>query len=300
MSKDLARSAKSYRNEQLVMELAPELLRANGLDATEVRRQGGMKLIDTIDKGGAHATFWLKQGWSESEAYSAIQFGMLPNVRLGAAESDSRFIQHTIGVINRAIDRGATHALLIHMVDGKVRSYLALRIDDLKVAYEKQIGSWPKRARNSKIPTLFFVDRREVPDAACTSVFEHLELDLAAVAESVEQIPPANRAEGRKLTAEVERRLEQRKFRFLVGERFKWKCAVTGVAVREALDAAHLPGKDWRHNNEAEDGILLRVDLHRLMDCGLAKIEGGRFMLAPDLSDSHYSGLHGQELFDAR
>lgn len=77
-------------------------------------------------------------------------------------------------------------------------------------------------------------------------------------------------------TREVETRPEQAAFRARVGALWGWKCAITGEAVPEALEAAHLPGASWRAgDNAATDGILLRADLHRLLDAGLLKIEGG-------------------------
>lgn len=45
---------------------------------------------------------------------------------------------------------------------------------------------------------------------------------------------------------------------------------MSGCAVPEALEAAHLIGRDWRQgHNSATDGILLRRDLHNLYDRGL-------------------------------
>lgn len=76
--------------------------------------------------------------------------------------------------------------------------------------------------------------------------------------------------------SEVVRRREQSTFRQRVGEAWGWRCAITGEAVREVLEAAHLPGTSWRGgDNRAEDGILLRLDLHRLLDAGLLRIEQG-------------------------
>jgi hypothetical protein len=75
---------------------------------------------------------------------------------------------------------------------------------------------------------------------------------------------------------DVETRPEQAAFRERVGDAWGWRCAITGETVREALDAAHLPGSSWRAgDNTAVDGILLRADLHRLLDCGLLRIEDG-------------------------
>jgi hypothetical protein len=72
----------------------------------------------------------------------------------------------------------------------------------------------------------------------------------------------------------VEGRPEQAAFRQRVGDAWGWRCAVTGEDVREVLQAAHLPDASWRagHNTEV-DGILLRADLHLLLDAGLLRIE---------------------------
>lgn len=75
---------------------------------------------------------------------------------------------------------------------------------------------------------------------------------------------------------EVEQRPEQAAFRERVGNAWGWRCAITGESVREVLDAAHLPTASWRAgDNAAEDGILLRADLHRLLDAGLLWVEDG-------------------------
>jgi hypothetical protein len=75
---------------------------------------------------------------------------------------------------------------------------------------------------------------------------------------------------------EGEVRPEQASFRERVGAAWGWRCAISGETVRQVLDAAHLPGSSWRGGrNEAVDGILLRADLHRLLDAGLLRIEGG-------------------------
>lgn len=75
---------------------------------------------------------------------------------------------------------------------------------------------------------------------------------------------------------EAEIRPEQAAFRDRVGDVWGWRCAITGEAVREVLDAAHLPGTSWRAgHNAAVDGILLRADLHRLLDAGLLRIDDG-------------------------
>src|SRR3954447_17442519 len=60
----------------------------------------------------------------------------------------------------------------------------------------------------------------------------------------------------------AEERPEQAAFRERVGEACGWACVITGEAVREVLDAAHLPGSSWRGgDNAGSGGVLLRTDL---------------------------------------
>ncbi|PEH40464.1 HNH endonuclease [Burkholderia gladioli] len=68
-------------------------------------------------------------------------------------------------------------------------------------------------------------------------------------------------------------RLEQPAFRKAVIAHHGGKCVVTGCAAEALLDAAHLPGRDWRlGHNKATDGIPLRADLHRALDRGLIRL----------------------------
>lgn len=73
--------------------------------------------------------------------------------------------------------------------------------------------------------------------------------------------------------AQVQIRPDQGPFRDAVFRAYDGRCAISGCAVPEALEAAHLLGRDWRQgHNSAADGILLRRDLHNLYDRGLLRI----------------------------
>ena len=96
--------------------------------------------------------------------------------------------------------------------------------------------------------------------------------------------------------ASVEVRPDQAAFRRAVFIACGGKCVVSGCAVDRALDAAHLDGRDWRlgHNN-AEDGVLLRKDLHALYDAKLLRIASGVVELMPAVMD-HYEQYAGAKL----
>lgn len=68
-------------------------------------------------------------------------------------------------------------------------------------------------------------------------------------------------------------RLAQPAFRDAVMAHYGHRCVVTKCATVALLEAAHLPGRDWRlGHNGVSDGIPLRVDLHRALDRGLIEL----------------------------
>lgn len=293
MSKEIARSPRSYENEELLVALLPPLLEQQGFSSVAAKRERGMKFIDARTADGSNVRFWLKQGWTDSHNYSAIQFGLFDEP--GAANfPDSYFVEHVAARVASAKAKGATHALLVHMEGGIVTNYVALEIDDVAEAYRRQIEQWPRRARNTKTPTLWFEDLRNVPDADAASAVMDLELPLSAICGVA--LSPKGVVASKKITAEVELRMRQQAFRLRVGKRCGWRCVVTGTSVKAVLDAAHLPGRNWRVNNEAEDGVLVRTDLHRLIDRGLAELRDGKFWLVESLRRGEYSQFHNQPL----
>ena len=293
MSKAIARSPQSYQNEELLVGMLPDLLRCKGFTTVRVSRTGQMKFVEARCSDGSDVKFWLKQGWTDARDHSAVQFGMFTEGDF-AAMPDSQFVDYVAARAASAKKKGATHALLVHMVDSAISNYVALLIGDIEVAYRRQISSWPRRARNSKTPTLYFEDNRDRPDAICASVVTALEVPLESISgySPVEEL----RLDSKKITAEIEVRMGQVRFRHAVAGRCGWRCVVSGCALREVLDAAHLPGRDWRQHNSAADGVLIRTDLHRLLDRGLAEIRDGRFWLSKEARVEEYELFHGREL----
>ncbi len=94
--------------------------------------------------------------------------------------------------------------------------------------------------------------------------------------------------------AQVEVRRQQASFRNAVFRACGGLCVVSSCSVPEALEAAHLSGRDWRTgHNSAEDGVLLRRDLHTLYDRGLLTISSvGHVALDPRVRD-YYGEFDG-------
>jgi hypothetical protein len=152
MSKEQARSPQSYENEQLLLAMLPELLEQKGFSSVFSTRVGAMKFVDARGVDGSKVRFWLKQGWTGAKTFSAIQFGLF-KVPDPHSLSDAHFTDYVAGRVASAKAKGATHALLVHMVDARITNYVALLIDDVAEAYRQQIAKWRKRVHNTKTPT---------------------------------------------------------------------------------------------------------------------------------------------------
>jgi hypothetical protein len=99
----------------------------------------------------------------------------------------------------------------------------------------------------------------------------------------------------------VEARPEQAAFRRQVYLACQGKCVISGCNVLSALDAAHKHGRDWHlGHNRAEDGHLLRKDLHALYDNKLLWItDEGKVELASSVME-HYKSFLGIRIMDRK
>lgn len=97
----------------------------------------------------------------------------------------------------------------------------------------------------------------------------------------------------------VEARPDQAAFRRRVFIACRGKCVISGCNVDKVLDAAHKKGLSWRDGyNRAEDGYLLRKDLHALYDHDLLCIsEDGVVELNHEAAElGHYQHLAGTKV----
>lgn len=110
---------------------------------------------------------------------------------------------------------------------------------------------------------------------------------------------PENVADEReRVRADIVRRQGQGKFRAEVLHAYGYRCAVTENDVEAVLEAAHiLPYRGPAHN-DVRNGILLRADLHTLMDRDLLRIHPTtrRVVLHPSLQHSPYAELDDTQI----
>jgi hypothetical protein len=112
---------------------------------------------------------------------------------------------------------------------------------------------------------------------------------------------PPGLVSNRERLREWARRLDRSKqgsFRAALLQAFGGRCCISGYDAPDALEAAHIVGVAEGGTDAPENGLLLRVDLHRLFDLGLLQIRGAplKVWIAPALRSSAYGVLHAGRL----
>ena len=96
----------------------------------------------------------------------------------------------------------------------------------------------------------------------------------------------------------IVRRRGQPRFRAELIQAYKGQCAVTGCTAIDALEAAHIVPYLGEQTNVAENGLLLRADVHTLFDLGLISIDSKSMSIIvhAKLAESEYADLDGKRL----
>lgn len=114
--------------------------------------------------------------------------------------------------------------------------------------------------------------------------------------DAIEIAPIDDELDGRKrVLMQVAMRQGQFNFRSLILVAYEEKCAVTGCSTVDVLEAAHIVPYRGIHTNRADNGLLLRSDIHTLFDLGRLWIDPATMTvrLARDMRDSDYGRYEG-------
>lgn len=100
------------------------------------------------------------------------------------------------------------------------------------------------------------------------------------------------------ITARRVIRKGQRAFRDALVKAYEGRCAVTGVATNEVLQAAHILDYRGTQSNVASNGVLLRADVHLLFDNYLIGINPSSYRIEVNagVPDGVYTALDGKQL----
>jgi len=134
--------------------------------------------------------------------------------------------------------------------------------------------------------------------AVSPATLARLEQQRQIVSESGYYLPDNVEDQRARVLRSIVQRQGQREFRAALLEAYGGKCAMTGCAVVDVLEAAHIHRYLGRETNLVSNGLLLRSDLHTLFDLNLIGVDAVtmRICVAPTLAGSSYEELIGKPL----
>lgn len=97
---------------------------------------------------------------------------------------------------------------------------------------------------------------------------------------------------------EVNQRKGQGVFKGKLLKAYNNKCCISGETCPELLEAAHIQRYLDEDSNHVQNGIILRVDLHRLLDSGLLTIDENYIVhISKNMASESYSKFHNQKIY---
>lgn len=148
-----------------------------------------------------------------------------------------------------------------------------------------------------------------VPDEVARELDKRLALTIDAVsplgsadADDLAFDPDSIGDERERAVRAIRVRRGQAAFRAALMIDYGKRCAITGCAVEDVLEAAHIHPYSGRLTNSVSNGLLLRADIHTLFDCWLIAIEptSRTVVVADALNGSSYAKLAGRKLRTTR
>ena len=89
----------------------------------------------------------------------------------------------------------------------------------------------------------------------------------------------------------------QSRFRLDILKNYGRRCCISGDGIEELLEAAHIQPYIDERSNHPQNGLCLRVDLHRLFDDGLITLtEEMTIRVSPKLNQTSYFNYSGKKI----
>jgi len=227
--------------------------------------------------------------------------------------------------IEREASNGVTHWLVVQREDERILFAALFPVSEILTIWSAQRDAYDELiaagglgrvksnpAKNGSSPTLY-LQKRGAPSVEAAIWGNPRVQDLALwqlTGLLAEEADRSDSGAGTKyvprfvdsresVQRQIRARRGQQKFRDQLRWRYGNRCAVTGCAVLDILEAAHIIPYRGADDNNVENGLLLRTDIHTLFDLDLLGIEpeGLRLVLHPRLvHDPHYADLDGRLL----
>jgi hypothetical protein len=171
--------------------------------------------------------------------------------------------------------------------------------DGVPVAVLKQLSKKPEKTRYRVLGLAKVVSWENGVFTLQSTTLSDLTIKPGlAVEEPMSSYTPNGVEDNRRRTLlEITMRQGQPAFRSGLLTAYEGQCALTGCAVVEVLEAAHITPYLGPETNHISNGLLLRSDLHTLWDRGLIYLNDDfTLQLSPRLAASEYVPLVGKQI----
>lgn len=131
--------------------------------------------------------------------------------------------------------------------------------------------------RQNSMEDIYALDELYDADAVAPSTKESIFMEggnTDAIVEAIRHSPLPSIIERQRTLSMVLTRPGQSRFRELVFKAYSGHCYLTGDSMGEVLEAAHIIPVTHGGADEPDNGICLRVDIHRLFDSNNIRIKG--------------------------
>lgn len=195
-------------------------------------------------------------------------------------------------VIRRMVfDGWSVRAKSLTKIDGRIRNGTFGLSKRVIVGYEISddlaylVQGAPKMPRNVKAAMAEPSSPSSVPDHASFRGDE----DLAE----------ANQVTDERTLREIMTRRGQPEFRKRLISAFKGFCCISGCKVLDVLEAAHIVPHAEKPDYSADNGLLLRADIHSLFDLNLIGVSpDGIVRVSPIIASSEYAAFEGRSIME--
>jgi len=319
------RSLESHQSEDETREMLKEFLEVRGF--TKVKSQIVLhgQTIEAISPMGERLVMRVRLCWRrETEGRDAERVRTYSAAQLLAKIENDDWEGSLERKIAREKKRGVSHLLLVQR-DGEDIKYAALlplstdvpiwteqvEISD-RLIRNGDLGHRKKNhAKNCSSPTIWLQDDRgakEVADALWKydGVIDIAELPLLTLirlgdttgeSTNADTFVPLVGDRRRVVQQQIAVRRGQQKFRDELRIRFNGRCVITGCEVLAVLEAAHISPYRGDGDNDPQNGLLLRADVHTLFDLDLLGIHPNTLQIELHnklKSDPLYGALQGK------
>lgn len=147
----------------------------------------------------------------------------------------------------------------------------------------------PRDKQKFVMDELFDVESVSTP--ATDSIFES-DASAARAVDDVRHSSLPSIIERTRVMTTVLARTGQSKFRSRIMAAYKQTCFITGEEISEILEAAHIVPVKNGGSDEENNGLCLRIDIHRLFDSGNIRLKSdGGLMLSDNVANSKNYGF---------